>query len=657
MTPLAELMSRHSPRLIALSAIVVSFGLARLPHLSETDRTRLANRFSFTSEPLAECDPPTPARGVRAVPPSLQRISAWISSVGAAVALHDLDGDGLPNDVVLVDPRTDRVSVAPVPGSPARYRPFVLAPDPLPYEPATMAPMGSLAGDFNEDGLRDVMVYYWGRTPILFLRKPGDAGQLSSGGRAFVPSEVEPLRGRWFTNAATTADLDGDGHLDLIIGNYFPDDCRVLDTEAVGQSPMQHSMSRAFNGGRKRILLWDRREGGTPPRVRYREAKGILDEEVACGWTLAIGAADLDGDLLPELYFANDFGPDRLLHNRSTPGSPRFALLGGQKTLCTPNSKVLGRDSFKGMGVDFGDLNGDGILDFFVSNIAAEYMLEESHFVFVSTGQLDQMEKGIAPYVDRSEPLGLSRSGWGWDTKLGDFDNDGRLEALQAMGFARGTINRWPELQELAMGNDEFLSDPANWPRFQPGDDLSGHQNNVFSVQDENGRFWNIGDLLGLVEPGVSRGIALADVDGDGRLDFAVANQWAPSTFHRNTARSAGAFLGLHLLLPLPGEEPSPTRVWSGHPGEAVRGRPAVGAAAMVILPDQRRLVGQVDGGNGHSGKRSPDLHFGLGTLSPGVLVNVLLSWRDPTGRVQRQGMDLTAGWHTVLLGSLPTAD
>jgi hypothetical protein len=74
-------------------------------------------------------------------------------------------------------------------------------------------------------------------------------------------------------------------------------------------------------------------------------------------------------------------------------------------------------------------------------------------------------------------------------------------------------------------------------------------------------------------------------------------------------------------------------------------------------MPDQRRLVSQVDGGNGHSGKRSPDLHFGLGSVSPLNPVTVELNWRDPRGEVHREVMKLRPGWHTVLLGSLRAAD
>jgi hypothetical protein len=646
-----QFLRPHVPRMVALGIIMALFAMARIPDLSYADRAELAGPFKFARHALPDFSEGS-SRTLRPVHPSLERISAWISSVGAAVALDDLDGDGLPNDVVYVDTRTDQVVVSPVPGTPGRYAPFRLDPAPLRYEPDTMAPMGCLSSDLNEDGLTDLLVYYWGRPPIAFLRRAVNGSVRSNfTGDGFVRREVVAEGGRWFTNAATFADLDGDGHADLIVANYFPDDSRILDARAGGREAMQHSMSRADNGGRKHLLRWTGGSRGPEPTVRFQEAKGVLEERAASGWTLAVGAADLDGDLLPEIYLANDFGPDRLLHNRSRPGELHFALLEGRKGLTTPNSKVVGRDSFKGMGVDFGDLNGDGRLDFFVSNIAADYALEESHFVFVSTGETDLMKRGIAPYVDQSESLGLSRSGWGWDTKLADFDNDGVLEALQALGFARGTINRWPELQELAMGNDEFLKDPESWPKFQTGDDLSGQQLNVFAVRRGSGRYWDIAPELGLSEPGVSRGIATADVDGDGLLDFAVANQWAPSSFYRNQTRDPGTFLGLHLLLPVDPKGTEPTRSRPGHPGAETAGRPAIGASASVDLSNGRQLVAQVDGGNGHSGKRSHDLHFGLGRTSATTLLRVALYWRDPAGRVRHETLQLKPGWHTIMLG------
>src|SRR6185436_16209929 len=101
-------------------------------------------------------------------------------------------------------------------------------------------------------------------------------------------------------------DIDGDGHADLIIGNFFPDGARILDARAAAGDQMQDSMSLAQNGGRKHLLLWKAPAAGTST-VQFEEVNGALDEKSAQGWSLAIGAADLDGDLLPEIYFANDF--------------------------------------------------------------------------------------------------------------------------------------------------------------------------------------------------------------------------------------------------------------------------------------------------------------------------------------------------------------
>ena len=631
MNELSGFLQRNAARLVALAVIGVLYGFARLPTLPESERQTLASRFAFARLPLA-APPGDLTRSVRQVHPDYKDIAAWNSSVGAAVALNDLDGDGLANDLCTVDPRVDKALVEPVPGTGARYPLFALDPAPLPYDARTTAPMGCLPGDWNEDGRMDLLVYYWGRPPIAFLRRAG-ADSLSAA--AYRAVAVAPAQQIWNTNALTSADVDGDGHLDLIVGNYFPDGMRVLDARAVDRAHMHRSMSRSENGGRNRLLLWRGSAAGPQPDVRFADVANAFDDQTTFSWTLAVGAADLDGDLRPEIYFGNDFGNDRLLHNLSTPGRPRFAVLEGRRTFTTPASKVLGRDSFKGMGVDFADVNGDGIPDLYVSNIAQNYALEESHFVWVSTGDLRPLRDGVAPWTDRGEALGLSRSGWGWDARFADFDGDGVPEAMQAVGFVRGEKNRWPELHELAMGNDNNMDHPAMWPRFTPGDDLSGHLHNPFFARARDGRYYDVAAELGLDDSHVSRGIAIADVDGDADLDFAVADQWEPSWFFRNDSPRRSSSLLLDLRLP------------------AADGltRPAVGAAAAVYLPGGRRLVGQADGGTGHSGKRSPEIHFGLGPTPPGTPLRVDVRRRDGGGRVRSETLRLAPGRHRVVLG------
>ena len=644
MTITTSSLRKHAAQWVALMVIIVAYALAHQPVLSDAERAVLAARFHFSRAPLPELSPEWPGHApqqIRNVHPSLRRIAAWISSVGAAASLGDLDGNGLPDDVCYIDTRTDMAVVAPVPTTGARYEPFDLNPAPLPYDQATMAPMGSLFGDFNEDGLTDILVYYWGRTPVMFLRK----------GDHYVPREVVLGGVRWYTNAATQADLNGDGHVDLVIANYFPDGSRILDMKSTGEEGMQESMSRAFNGGRKHLLLWAGSTGEGEVIPQFREAENVLADDVNHGWTLAVGAVDMDGDLLPELYFANDFGPDNLLYNHSTREQLRFELLKGSRTFTTPHSSAVGRDSFKGMGVDFSDLNGDGLPDIYVSNITTEYGLLESNLLFVSTGKLDQIKRGMAPYVNRSEQLGLSRSGWGWDAKLVDFDNDGVSEVIQAAGFLKGDTDRWPQLQELAMANDRLLHDPRSWPQFQPGDDLSGWQHNSFFIRARDGRYYDLAPELGLDQPQLSRGIATGDVDGDGALDFVLANQWHSSYFHHNDSRDRGSFLGLHLLLPLRIDSPANTWTRPGHPGSDTVGRAAIGATATVYLADGRRFVAQVDGGNGHSGRRSPELHFGLGIVPANSPLRVELRWRDPSGRESHELLSLMPGYHTVVLG------
>lgn len=153
---------------------------------------------------------------------------------------------------------------------------------------------------------------------------------------------------------------------------------------------------------------------------------------------------------------------------------------------------------------------------------------------------------------------------------------------------------------------------------------------------------------IGFGEEYVSRGIAIGDADFDGSLDMVVSNMWGPATYYHNKHPRPGAFLGLHLLLPLTAGNPDIV-VRQGHPTPDMTSRAAIGAIVTVTLPNGKILKRQVDGGNGHSGKRGPDLHFGLGKIEGPVSVRI--DWRDSEGHVRQDFLSLKPGWYTVLAG------
>src|SRR5262249_50414249 len=259
-----DLLRPYAAKIVTALTAAALYALAVPRDISAEDQAILAAQVRFAATYVEPADNGQPMRTIREVHPSLRRIDAWVSSVGASVALADIAATGRPADICLVDPRNNSVSILPAPGTGERFPPFALPTPSEGYDPRTIAPMGCLPADVNEDGGMDLIVYYWGRSPVVFLRN--DNSTLSA--EAFTPLQIVEEREVWNTNAAILADVDGDSHPDLIFGNYFRDGDHVLDSHAATPFEMQHSMSRAYNGGRNRLFLWQR---STHTTVSYRD--------------------------------------------------------------------------------------------------------------------------------------------------------------------------------------------------------------------------------------------------------------------------------------------------------------------------------------------------------------------------------------------------
>ena len=400
---------------------------------------------------------------------------------------------------------------------------------------------GCAAADLNGDGHTDLVVTTASGVDLLW--NDGD-GTFTEGAAAAGIHATG-----WRTGAAV-GDVDGDGRPDLYVAGYTDLNAPIAGTDA--------GFPNSFLGERDLLYLnLGRRRGG---RSRFREVgrkAGI--ESARFDHSLGVELSDLDGDGRLDIYVANDENPNRLYQNLAWPGGAkadpnglgfRFEERAASAGVADPNA---------GMGVASADDNGDGLPDLFVSNSRGQ-----EHAVYAGR----PATPGGSAFTDVRPALGTAfgSSFAGWGASWADLDRDTDLDLV------------------LANGAIPVTGLAASASPVQAFENLT--------AQGSPGALRDVSAATGVDRTRViGRGLATADFDNDGNVDIAVNTVGGRLVLLRN-ANAGGHWLELRL---------------SGfYPG----------ARITATLPDGTRLVREVHAGSSFLSSEDPRIHLGLGAAT-----------------------------------------
>jgi hypothetical protein len=485
-------------------------------------------------------------------------------TMGAGVALFDYDNDGrldifLVNGAPLNDP-TPKGTIPQKTGPAYWNRLYHQKPDGT-FEDVTEKAglqgvgygMGVAVGDYDNDGFEDLYVTAYGGNKLYH----------NNGNGTFTDVTAKAgVGGSGWSTSAAWVDLDNDGFLDLVVLRYLEWDFDEIWCGEHKEGYRAYCHPDFFKP--------------VPPLVYHNNGDGTFTEVAQKiglgkpGKGLGIALADYDRDGHVDLFIANDSMVEFLYHNK---GNGTFEEVGLPSEVAVD---IDGR-TYAGMGVDFADYNNDGWPDIVVTDLANQrYALYQNNgdgtFLYISTAS------GISRMT-------LGHSGWG--VRFLDYDNDGWKDLLIAQGHDLDTIEKsnpglhYREPMLLARNTGHGFVD------------ASTGSGKVFQQS------W------------VARGMAIGDIDNDGRLDAVVTTNDGPAYVLHNETASQNHWLLLKLV---------------GHKSN----RDAIGAEVKIVTTNGPQFA-TVTTASSYLSSGDKRVHFGL--AKENVVQKVEIRW--PSGITQ----------------------
>jgi hypothetical protein len=484
-----------------------------------------------------------------------------LETMGSGVALFDYDDDGrldlfLVNGAEIKDPTPS--ATIPAKTGPKYWNRLYRQKSDGTFEDVTEKAglqgagygMGVAVGDYDNDGFEDLFVTGYGGNHLYH----------NNGNGTFTDvTKKAGLAGNGWSTSAAWVDLDGDGLLDLFVLRY-----------------LQWDFTDIWCGERKqgyRSFCHPDEFRPIAPLVYHNDGNGHFTEITKQaglakpGNALGIAIADFNGDGHIDLFIANDSVPEFLYQNKGDGTFEEVGLFAG-----------VGVDgdghAYAGMGVDFADYDNDGLPDIIVSDLAYQ-----KYALYRNNGD------GTFSYATDSAGLGTMtflHSGWGM--RFLDYDNDGWKDLLVGQAHVMDTIEvTYPQLHY----REPMLLARNTGHGFV---DVSGDSGSVFH------------------EAWVSRGMAIGDIDNDGRLDTVITENGGPAHILHNETQTENHWLTLNLV---------------GHKSN----RDAIGAEVQIITAQgQQEATVSTCGSYLSSGDKR--VHFGLGSQSAVKAIDI----RWPSG-------------------------